>query len=81
MQHVFLLLSPVEVYTADLTLVFYCLKRRSCYCLWIGPWDEPPNPGSGWLGGSERPKYRSPQSLGHWFQSSSGLGVRMSHRL
>lgn len=27
-KHVFLLLDPVEVYTADLTLEFYCLKTE-----------------------------------------------------
>lgn len=34
--------------------------------------------GSGCLGGSDRPKYRSPVSLGHWFLSNSSLEVRMS---
>lgn len=57
---------------------FTASKWRSCYCVWIGPWDDSLIFGSECLGGSERPNDISPLFPGHWFQSNFSLGVRIS---
>lgn len=60
---------------------FTASKRRSCYCVQIGPWDDPLILGSECLGGSERQKDISHLFLGHWFQSNFSLGVRISQEV